>query len=460
MLGTPVTPSGEPGTPAVTVSSPRPVAAAPDSVAEAVEEIAALLSARKPAPVERERAVDGLIRAAYRDRAALAERLAPVARRHPWLPAGLHELIKAALGEITAGDVPAGPRAMEGRFDHARCIPCLYEYLSEARWYEAARRLSTEPVPFLLSTPGWSTGALSADVLVDRLAGYARLGLRAGPLDLDQALLRARLPEPAERDRLAAVAAGLGTPDGERLASWLATGGLHAGRDGGSRTALPALRVGFTPEFRHLDQTLDATWHSGTDFVRASLPEWVAVVPVFREYLADQLTNPLDHAVHLDDYLADLPLLIEADGPAGRRLSMVLACAIVATGRAHRPAVVDALLQADARGELDPQWCGEQIGRWSTWRDEMADIVPVLTEVAAAGAYRPVWEVLRAALPALLALPQRPRKLSGVLLLAADCAVRISATGEVPGLAELAAGPGASQTVKQARRLRQALAAP
>ncbi|WP_157752090.1 DUF6493 family protein [Actinoplanes derwentensis] len=482
VLGTPAT-ATESQTPPIVVSAPLPVTVASGGAAEAVEEIAALLSARRPVPVDRERAVDGLIRAAYRDRAALAEHLVPVVRRQSWIPAGLYELLKAALGEMTVDEVPVGPRGMAGRSDHARCIPCLYEYLLEARWYEAARRLLTEPVPFLLAAPGWSNGALDAAVLVERLTEYARLGLHAGHVDLDQALLRARLPEPAARDRLAAEAAAIGTPDGVRLARWLESGGIHAGRDSGpdveartarpdlregftpdfryaqARTALPALRDGFTPHFRHLDQILDSNWHFGTDFASPSLPEWIAVVPVFREYLADQLTNPLDHPQSLDDYLFDLPLLIETDGPAGHRLTMVFAGAIVSAGTAHRPAAVDALLQADARGELDAQWCGEVIGRWATRRGEMFDIVGVLTDLAHTGAHRPVWNILRALLPALLALPKRPRKLSGVLLLAADCAVRIGATGEVPGLSELAAVTAASQAVKQARRLRDALAA-
>lgn len=69
----------------------------------------------------------------------------------------------------------------------------------------------SSPVPFLLAAPGWSNGALDAAVLVERLAEYARLGLRAGPVDLDQALLRACLPEPAQRAGLAAEAAAVST---------------------------------------------------------------------------------------------------------------------------------------------------------------------------------------------------------------------------------------------------------
>ncbi|WP_157441271.1 DUF6493 family protein [Actinoplanes awajinensis] len=433
------------------VSAPHPTSAAPHSVSEAVQEIAALLAARTPVPTDRERAVDALIRAAYRDRAALAEVLAPVTRRRDWIPAGLAELLRAVLGEVTVDDVPAAPPDMAGRFDHKRCIPCLYEYLLEARWYEAARRLLTEPVPFLLATPGWSSGALDADVLVQRLTEYARLGLRAGPADLDQALLRTRVPQTPERQRLCAAAAALGTADGTRLAHWLDTAGSGPG--------LPSLGDDFTPAFRNLDQRLDATWHHSTEFPDASLAEWIAVAPVFREYLADGLAHWLDHPDSLYEYFPDLPLLVEADGPAGRRLTAVLACAVARSERAHRTAVAEALLQATVRGDLDEPWCGELLGRWTTWRDEPYDFAPVLAEAARAGAYRMVWNVLSVALPALLARPRRPRTLGGVLMLAADCAAQIGATGDLPGLDELADSKAGSQAVKQARRLRSTLTA-
>ncbi|HWS35787.1 MAG TPA: hypothetical protein VN408_23975, partial [Actinoplanes sp.] len=451
--------AGDEEPPPVVVSTPRPAAPPPGSAEEAVQEIAALLAARTPSALDRERAVDGLIRAAYQDRVALAERLAPVVRRQGWIPGGLDELLRAVLGEVTVDDVPADPGDMSGRADHQRCIPCVYDYLVQARWYEAARRVLTEPVPFLLATPGWSTGVLDAVVLVERLTEYARLGLAAGPTDLDQALLRIRLPESPDRDRLAATAAGLGTPDGARLAAWLNTGGVHAGREPGDRsTELPALRDGFTVAFRHLDQKLDATWHSFTGFRTPALPELVVLVPVFRDYLADQLTNPYGHPVLLNEYLADLPLLIEADGPAGPRLNMVFASAIAGTDRADIPAVVDALLQASARGELDERWCGEQLGRWATQRNDMMNVEPVLTEVARAGSHRLVWDVLRPMLPAVLALPKRSRRLGGVLQLAADCAAHLGVTGDLPGLDELADSQGTAQAVRQARRLRRTLA--
>ena len=94
----------------------------------------------------------------------------------------------------------------------------------------------------------------------------------------------------------------------------------------------------------------------------------------------------------------------EADGAAGHRLNEVVACGVATADRAQWPGVLDAL-------------------------------------------------------PGLPARERRPRKLSSVLTLAADCAGHTGATGDVPGLDELADSKGSSQAVKQARRLRAGLAA-
>ena len=94
----------------------------------------------------------------------------------------------------------------------------------------------------------------------------------------------------------------------------------------------------------------------------------------------------------------------EADGAAGHRLNEVVACGVATADRAQWPGVLDAL-------------------------------------------------------PGLLARERRPRKLSSVPTLAAACASHTGATGDVPGLDELADSKGSSQAVKQARRLRAGLAA-
>lgn len=74
--------------------------------------------------------------------------------------------------------------------------------------------------PFLLSTPSWASGALDLGDLLDRLAEYQRLGIRAGAADFNQALLRLR-PDPQLPPE---AAANLGTPEGRRVAAWITAG--------------------------------------------------------------------------------------------------------------------------------------------------------------------------------------------------------------------------------------------
>jgi hypothetical protein len=257
---------------------------------------------------------------------------------------------------------------------------------------------------------------------------------------------------------LSAAAGALGTADGTRLARWLDSGGLQSGFDPAAGTELPALREEFTAAYRNLDGRLTTAWHFTHKEKPAPLPHWVATVPVFREYLAEQL-EPDGKYQTLLEFFPDLPLLIEADGAAGPRLNEVVACGVATADRAQWPGVLDALLQLAARGELDVQGCGELLGRWDSWNDDPHDFAPILGEAARAGAYRIVWGLVYAALPGILARARRPRKLSSVLTLAADCASHTGATGEVPGLDELADSKGSSQSVKQARRLRLSLTA-
>lgn len=84
---------------------------------------------------------------------------------------------------------------------------------------------------------------------------------------------------------------------------------------------------------------------------------------------------------------------------------------------------------------------------------------------AATGANATIWGILRHTLAALLAdldgdaKPAHARGLGDLLAVAAECAERSGARGELPYLAQTAARSGSSRLVTQARRLRSALVA-
>lgn len=84
---------------------------------------------------------------------------------------------------------------------------------------------------------------------------------------------------------------------------------------------------------------------------------------------------------------------------------------------------------------------------------------------AATGANATIWGILRHTLAALLAdldgdaKPAHARGLGDLLAVAAECAERSGARGELPYLAQTAARSGSSRLVTQARRLRSALGA-
>jgi hypothetical protein len=119
---------------------------------------------------------------------------------------------------------------------------------------------------------------------------------------------------------------------------------------------------------------------------------------------------------------------------------------------------VDALLLLAARGALDAARLGGDIAELTGLRRlTLQRVANALREVARAGAYGTVWAVLSAALPALLT-GEPPHGLPAVLTLAADCAEGCGARGALPPeIGALATRTGSSQTVRQARRIRDAL---
>ncbi|SFC19908.1 DUF6493 family protein [Streptomyces aidingensis] len=503
LLGEPeLLPDPRPAAPAGTAEAlppyrgQEPLGAPPAEPATLAAEVAAMLaetaSARRPAAgsqpaLDFERALDGLIRLAHRDRTALAGALQPLAGHHPVLrdakvlredTCRLGVVVAAVLGTLGPADALGDGGAA------VRCAADRFRAALDARLREAAHRIVTgDPLPLLLATPGSRDGLLAPGELIRRLAEYARLGVRPAAADFDQALLRLRHPGPEERAGLAARAGAAGLPEGDRLAACLAAGpprppspsphsGDHPvppppvipGRQG--HPAMAGLAVPGqvrTPEFRALAEPFPAVpgWCPGSH----PAGHWLLAVPGQREAVAGQLGALLvgENAADWGRSPEDLPLLAEAPGPAGAAVHDCLARGLGSAGDAHRAAAVDALLTLAAQRRLDAGLMARSLARLLRPEAALAHR-PVRTAAALAmaaesGAHRTVWAVLAELLPGLLAEARPPRVLGDLLAVAADCAERIRPGTEPAGLAEYAARRGGSRARTEARRLAAALAA-
>ncbi|MFE0119373.1 DUF6493 family protein [[Kitasatospora] papulosa] len=458
--------------------APARLTPAPETAEEAVELVSAVINARTAGVEEFERALDGLVRHARRDRAALAEALRPALAGLWWLDPeqshrythelpGLEHVAAAVLDMPPTAEPP--PALMSWRSD---CHHTALRTVRHARVKEAAQRITSRPLPFLLATPTEATGTLDPRVLIARLVEYARLGEDPAPADFAQALLRVRrdaavLPE----------AAALGTPAGDRLASWLGAAGQPVSvtrrtaaaeryaygtedparlvMDTGERT--PVL-LEFPDTFHELAgarQTGDRCWDGSDD---ATL---MAVLPEDRETLAAWwLPLVTACAVHAQRGGATtLPLLAAAGGHAGPALHLAVATALGARHPEDRLSAVDALLALAGRGDLNAVRLGgdlaELIGLGTVKPSRLADS---LRTAAATGAYATTWAVLAAVLPALLTRTADPRGAGDLVATAAECVEQSGAASPEPaGLADTAARGGTSRLVAQAARLRDAL---
>ncbi|MGW2250369.1 DUF7824 domain-containing protein [Kitasatospora sp. NPDC001660] len=484
------------------VPAPVPLGAPIASAAEVAEELSALLAAAEPEVAAFERVLDGLVRHACEDRAALVEALAPVLRVHEWngvgrwQDCGPRDVLHVALA--VAGRTP--PHRLwdflggKGRSPLRGDSATLYGQVFAARVEEAAWQVTANRPPYLLATPTDATGALDAAVLVERLAGYAAAGVTPGEADLCAALLRVG---PADGEVIRAAEA-VTTPAGRWVAQWLRDGGLPAqptervvfapGRGSRSghfygerwwedlrRIAVAQPGIGAGPQGpggerlgREFLALLDGT---GPSVARARAQahwlwepsvHWAAMLPWHREELAARWLDSFASAADRDERGAGrvLPALAEAGGPAGLALHLALGYGLGARHAGDRTAAVDALLVLAARGDLDGALLGRELGALA----ECGAVKPVRLAAAfglaaGTGAYATVWSVLGAALPVLLAGDQSARGLGDLVALAADCARRTGARGPIAEVAGVAAKGGSSRLVKEARVLRDVLEA-
>ncbi|WP_413756179.1 DUF6493 family protein [Streptomyces sp. MMBL 11-3] len=471
---------------------PTRLAAAPDSAVELAEEVGALLASSDGRDMPAfERALDGLVRHAYRNRAELVEALAPVTARLWWTDPGRHdhsadayfrnaphglEVVLATLLDRVRTDT------LHWAHQHGPVPdPCVHSALSavlDARLWEAAHRVRTDPPPFLLATPTWSSGFLEPDELVERLDAYRRLGARPGAADFTQALLRVRREDQTALGSAAARAAALGTTEGERLARWLTGTGPAIPRTG-RRTSgvriliehgeIEGLPEHLPPAFRRLGSPLgvfEARRYCPHYWDRFGREHWLAVLPGRPELVAARLLREISTASveEVRDVVTALPLLAEAAGEAGEAVHLCVAYGLGARHQQDRLSAVDALLVLAARGQLDAEALGNDLGqlvrRGALKPLRLADSVHI---AATTGAYATVWSILRAALPVVLAglapdgAAPPARGLGELLAVAAECAERTGARDDLAHLAQAAERRGSSRLVTQARRLRAAL---
>ncbi|MFI9002158.1 DUF6493 family protein [Streptomyces sp. NPDC053541] len=466
----------------------RPVAPPAGTVAELVADLVALERRPYEDPEAFERALDGLVRHAHRDREALKAAVREAFAGSHRLNSGRHTsalgshglttVLAALLGLVRPGQLDAARRR---RSESASCAHTALGQVIDARVWETAWLVITEkPVPFLLAAPTWHTGAIDPAVLVERLREYRDAGVDPLPLDLAQALLRVRKGGSEAADA-AAGAAALGTRAGDRLAEWLTADetlspGLRflarSGDDRSGRWWLADRLVVAVRERRAIRDEFPAAFHwlgsSVAEHARGCAhwpgsgrrPLWPAVLPDDRETFAAWLLPVLAAGARGEerDVAEGLTALAEADGPVGPAVHCALAVALGFRHVEDRLTAVDALLVLASRGELDAGLLGarlaELLAEGTVKPNRLADSART---AAATGAYRTVGDLLLALLPSVLGGPGPVRGTGELLAVAAECVERAGGSGEVPGLAELAARKGSTQLVTQARRLAVAL---
>ncbi|MFB6839180.1 DUF6493 family protein [Streptomyces sp. NPDC056361] len=462
------------------VPGPRLVAAPAATVEALVEEL--LAKGVSDDPVRFERAFDGLVRHAHRDREGVTRAVREAFTTEEWRYPHHFTHRAHGLDAVLAGLLGiAEPRWIEERLARGSKTPdCLHQALTEiteTRLWEAAALIGTDALPFLLAAPTLDGGGIDPLVLVERVRAYRDAGVEPAPADLAQALLRVLRTGP-EAGRAAREAEALGTAAGRRLAAWLGTDEPVAAtvrflRREEDRTRLrwgiadrlvvdiadrAVLREEFPPAFRWLGGTLEATPRRCSHWTEG-LEHWGSVLPADREVLAACVLPSLARTVNGSRETTEpLTAMAEAEGRVGRAVAVALAVGLGAGDADDRLRAVDALLVLAARGDLDAPGVGAELG----WLVAEGTVKPnrladAARTAAATGAYGTVWAVLAAALPEPLAAEKPVRGLGELLAVAADCVERCGAGGVPSGLEATAARGGATQLATQAKRLLGAL---
>ncbi|MFF2660466.1 DUF6493 family protein [Kitasatospora sp. NPDC058032] len=459
---------------------PAALPPAPGGPFELAERLSAVLADRTPDPGEFEVVLAALVAEHHRDRAALADALAPLVRgrgEDPVLLAGIGSvggalgcLLDALTGrEHRSAALGAELLALRDPLRGPALIPAL-------RVFEVACGVADAPVPVLLATPTAADGTLDPSVLTERLAAHRAAGARPWPADLAQALLRV---PPSALSAVRAAAAGLGCdlppdtpppapegfhvqppdrpervdpndwtpPTAPRIAPLAPAPAVSEGVIGLLHALPDPTRTGwFAAVFRtSAGQLAQLPWLAPWD------PETVAAhgLPTLALQVSEpgpREPNPL------------LPRLAELPGEPGPVSHLLLAYGMTAARAEHRTAALDALLMLVARGRLRAEALGEWLA--ALWRLSVVKpnrIMPVLADAARGGASRQVFAVLTAMLTELAPDPAR-RGLPAVLTLAADCAAAEGIRTTVPALDALTAPTAPRRVRAEAARLARVLA--
>jgi hypothetical protein len=484
--------SEKPAPVVVELPPPAPVAEMPPPITSAAElatEVAAVL--HEETSVRWERILAGLVSLqAAGETASLAATLGPLLERHAdhfaenhWQPRPRLSFLAAAIHRLV--DPAYGGRADRGRWQRLVTTvraawtvgePVLAgppDRLLSLRVIELYTRVLSSPVPELFSTPTQANGSLDAAVLAGRIRRAESEGREPWPLDLEQALLR--LP----RDSDPAVAAGLTSPAGRKLAGWLAAGGLpdpvstrieqaagstfdwHVGPPPAPARLVVSLTPARKPLLRVEDQIVDlqrrpTRGFGGDEILNGGI--LTAALPHHREVLAAWALPGLAALADEDHrgFGALLPLLAECDGPIGPAMTLALAYTLAARHEPDRVAAVDAFLALAAGPAPFAAAVGRDLGELGAMGVvKLNRVAPALADAHRAGASAAAWALLAQALPLLL--PASPRGLPDLLELATQVATTVGARDEIPHLAEAASQKGGSRLLKEVKRLHSTL---
>ncbi|MET9229289.1 DUF6493 family protein [Lentzea sp. NPDC003310] len=444
----------------------------PEPIATLDELTAELMSAfgrnagHLAAPVT-ERIVEALVRFSWEDREKLSEAIQPLFDKHTWLAhreehgdseerTPRSEFIEVILA--TRRKRRPLPSHVNTELDFARNMKVrandgAIAHRLARRLNEIAKGLVHLPKPALVSTPTAMSGLIDPAVLAGRLARAEAEGWQPWPRDLRQAF--DRLP----RDTDAGPFAALTGTAADQVREWLAT-----------RTD-PVVTVE-QRTFRYSSYYQHVT---DTGFYAVVTPDleqpheqlrmydewgpmiewWPTVLPARRELVAAHLVPHLRSRTQSkggDGPL--LPMLAEADGPAGPAVHLALGYGLGAELTVNRAYAVDAILVLAARDQLDGELLGDLLAKLLQHGDVVLNrVAPGLRDAARSGAAHQIWAALTALLPRLWT----HGRVADLVELAVELAQQLRPGGDVEGLAEVAARKGTSKMIVQAKRLQNAL---